>query len=72
VADAAHSNPPLSTISVDPGRLGEVAAELLLSVCVSLRPRRCATSPPPDSSSGSLPAPTPSRSSRPMAGAAAH
>jgi LacI family transcriptional regulator len=30
VADAAHSNPPLSTISVDPGRLGESAAELLL------------------------------------------
>ena len=30
VADAAHSNPPLSTISVDPGHLGEVAAELLL------------------------------------------
>jgi LacI family transcriptional regulator len=30
VADAAHSNPPLSTISVDPGRLGERAAELLL------------------------------------------
>ena len=30
VADAAHSNPPLSTISVDPGHLGEAAAELLL------------------------------------------
>jgi LacI family transcriptional regulator len=30
VADAAHSNPPLSTISVDPGHLGEVAAELFL------------------------------------------
>ena len=30
VADAGHSNPPLSTISVDPGHLGEAAAELLL------------------------------------------
>jgi LacI family transcriptional regulator len=30
VADAAHSNPPLTTIAVDPGHIGEVAAETLL------------------------------------------
>lgn len=30
VADAAHSNPPLTTVSVQPGRLGEAAAALVL------------------------------------------
>ena len=30
VADAAHSNPPLTTISVEPGHLGEAAAALVL------------------------------------------
>ena len=31
IADGAHSNPPLTTISVDPARLGESAARLLLT-----------------------------------------
>ena len=31
IADGAHSNPPLTTVSVDPARLGESAAELLLT-----------------------------------------
>jgi LacI family transcriptional regulator len=31
IADGAHSNPPLTTISVDPARLGESAAHLLLT-----------------------------------------
>jgi LacI family transcriptional regulator len=31
IADGAHSNPPLTTISVDPPRLGESAAQLLLT-----------------------------------------
>ncbi len=31
IADGAHSNPPLTTISVDPARLGESAADLLLT-----------------------------------------
>jgi len=31
IADGAHSNPPLTTISVDPARLGESAAQLLLT-----------------------------------------
>lgn len=30
VADAAHSNPPLTTIAVDPGHIGEIAAQTLL------------------------------------------
>ncbi len=31
IADGAHSNPPLTTISVDPARLGASAAQLLLT-----------------------------------------
>ena len=31
VADGAHSNPPLTTVSVDPARLGESAAQLLFT-----------------------------------------
>jgi len=31
IADGAHSNPPLTTISVEPARLGESAAQLLLA-----------------------------------------
>jgi LacI family transcriptional regulator len=31
IADGAHSNPPLTTVSVDPPRLGESAAQLLLT-----------------------------------------
>ncbi len=31
VQDAAHSNPPLSTVNIDPGTLGEHAADLLLA-----------------------------------------
>jgi LacI family transcriptional regulator, galactose operon repressor len=31
IADGAHSNPPLTTISVDPAHLGESAAQLLLT-----------------------------------------
>jgi LacI family transcriptional regulator len=31
VLDAAHSNPPLSTVDVRPGELGEQAASILLA-----------------------------------------
>ncbi len=31
VLDTAHSNPPLSTVNIDPGSLGEHAADLLLA-----------------------------------------
>ena len=73
VADAAHSNPPLTTISVDPGRLGEIAAEVLLQRLrePSTPPLRYLATPRliVRQSSGADAVPP---SSRPMAGAAAH
>jgi LacI family transcriptional regulator len=73
VADAAHSNPPLSTISVDPGRLGEVAAELLLQrlrepSTPALRYLAAPRLVVRQSSGADAVPPSP----RPMAGAAAH
>ncbi|MFX8758771.1 substrate-binding domain-containing protein, partial [Acinetobacter baumannii] len=41
VLDAAHSNPPLSTIDIRPGELGERAAGVLLSrIAEPGRPRQ--------------------------------